>query len=169
MRKIKYIAIFIIVIIILIVLLYNDGWYIYKIQKKILSPLRLVEYYTDIKFPTETIVDKIEYKKDSPDILNDEYCEATLSISANKINSLFKEEYRDYDPSHAYGAPPNSDTQKIDYSCVMYNTVRRWNSKTQRTILFTVMKPENEISKVHISIDKLGWYLWNCWQLGGMD
>lgn len=166
MRKVFYLSI-ILIFVILILYFYNDGWLPYSIQKKALSPLSLVEYYTNINFPTETIVEFSEFLNDSPD-KRDECFKIVFLVPTDELSNLFREECRDYNPTPTFAIPSDMSQETVDFTCSMYNTVRKWNLKTQRTIQIAVMKSEGIYNKVYISIDKLGWYLWDKWQLGGI-
>lgn len=156
---------FIILIIAFMVYWNNDGWLAYKIQKVKLTPLELINYYTSIPFPATVKVESIDFGKDTPGS-NDEYLEATLLIPSDEIANLFNEKIRDYDSSNAL-LFKDEEKEYIYFSSNMYNTVRKLLDKTQRTIHFTVLKSNNEYTKVYVLIDKLGWYLWNKQQLGG--
>ena len=49
--------------------------------------------------------------------------------------------------------------EQIQYNVWMPRTVTKWFDKTQRSILYTVMQPGDEYTRVYIFVDKLGWNL----------
>ena len=155
---------------ILIFYLYNDGFIAYKLQKATSSPIQLVEYYTGIKFPDEVEISNVKISWfDESKIMSSDYLEAMLIVPSNMIDKWFPESGRHYNFHENYNILPNSDKEKISFSYNKFNAVRRWGYKTQRTISFAVLESENESTQIYISVDMLGWYLWDKWKLGGMD
>ena len=158
-------SIFMVLITAFIIYWNNDSWMAYNLQKRRLSTLDLIKDYTRIKFPNSTKIESYRFKEDTP-IFNDECLKATLLVPTSEIANLFPEKIRDYNISRAV---LGDDKKNIYFSALQFSTVKKWLDKTQRSIHFTVIKPKNNYSKVYISIDKLGWHMWNSYKLSGRD
>lgn len=172
LKQIIFLSISMLIFLILICYLYNDGLIVYKIQKATTQPLQLVEYYTGIDFSNRVEISNVKFSRlDESVIMSNNYMVATLLAPSDMIDNWFPESGRKYNHTHIVFIPLDTeiDAEKIKFSYSKYNTVRRWGYKTQRSINFTVMESENELTKIYVSIDMLGWYLWNKWCLGGMD
>ena len=163
MKKYVFLVLGLLIIISLLTLYYyNVGWIAYNIQKRQLSTLELIKYYTSIPFSNSTKIEKVEFSEDTEGEW-DEYLEVVFLVPFSEIEYLFSERNKDYDKSSSVFERNSED---IVFSSIIFNTVRKWNGKTQRTINFTVMKPDEEYSKIYVSIDKLGWWLSSEWKLG---
>lgn len=167
MKKMIFtLTIFVVMIIAFVVYWNNDGWINYNIQKKQLSELELINYYTNIRFPDTTNIESCKFIKDTPGV-TDECLKAILIIPSNEIDNLFPEKVRNYNTSFVPIKFNDNDESLVYFWHEKYNTVRKWFTKTQRSIDFAVLKPEGDHNKIYVSVSKLGWYLWNKQQLGG--
>lgn len=168
MKKIVLISLICVGLALIAILFYfNNGWIAYNIQKKQLTTLELLQYYTNIPFTNANIeIESVEFTKDTPKYM-DEALKAILLVPTKEIDHLFKEEVRNYNVTSMPMRFMGDDESSVYFNIPMFQAVRRWLIKTSRSITIAVLKPEGEYTKVYVSIDKLGWYLWNKHQLGG--
>lgn len=153
MRRGLMICSIIFAVIIVLIYVYESSWIVYNIQKKQMDSLELIKFYSSKSFSDDVKVESIEFKPDSG-YFGDEALKAILSVPIGEIDNLFSTKTRDYDKSHSIF---ERGSENIEFSCVIMSSVKKIAIHTQRTIRFTIMKPEKEYAKVYVSIDKLGW------------
>jgi len=137
----------------------NDGLYV--LNKVNSNERELINRYT-IQFPEQTIIETFSLKKDIESYFfsHNEYIEATLLVPNNVIPILFSETIREYDITQTLDLSHGTTDDKFHFGVWMPRTVSKWFDKTQRTISFTVMQPDEKYTRVFVSVDKLGWNLW---------
>lgn len=163
MKKLGIISLIVIVIVGLYIYLKNDG--IYVISNINNTELDWINKYAiyDTEFPDTTIIE--EFKKEDDlgihFISHSECIHATLLVPNESIEKLVPEFARDYDLDHSLDLRHEKTDEKIQYNVWMPRTVVKWLDKTQRSILYTVMQPNDEYTRVYIFVDKLGWNIYH--------
>ena len=138
---------------------YNTPWITYCIQKKIMTPTELINFYTSKSFSNEMEIVNLEFGKDTQNVpkgvyYKDEYLKAELLVPVQEIDILFPTKSRIYDKSFSIF---ERESENIDFSVFQASRVERRDESTQRTIHYTIMKPKEQKVKIFIFIDKLGW------------
>ena len=139
----------------------------YQEQKKELSVLDMIRYYTSMNFSNQTRIIKYQYDTDKNQ--KSESLHVTVRIPNNELNRWIVKKSREYDVKQTY--PSIIEKEKISnpyFYTVRCYTVMKGSEATQRTILFIASKSESTYTDVFISIGMLGWHLANSEKLGGI-
>ena len=159
MKKVLFVFITLAVLCILYAYVINDGLYVY--EKMTLSKLELINEYSSLNFPENTIIDRFSIEDNCSDdfvLGHNEVLRAKLKISVKEIEKIFKDETAEQTYDHVFGFPEES-TENISFVIWKPYAVVKWIDKTQRNIYVTVMKPESNYTTVYIYVDYLGWNL----------
>ena len=153
--KRKIFAIVLILSVSMGIYLYIDGMILYKIQKAVLPPLKLIEYYTERKFPEGTELNSIEFYPTDPPYT--EYLEAVVMIPEYAIDDLFSEKERQYDDYYRKTLPKD-EQQKFSFCVHKYIVSRRLTYSIRSGMSFEVLEPETGYIKMYVSVGNLGAY-----------
>lgn len=145
------IAILAILILGVIKYIYSDNLKLYKLQKKILSPVSMINYYTDKKFSKKTIIENIKYEKD---IFDSETMWAKILVPTEEIDINFEKETRFYFEDQK--EIELLGYEGIDFSYRRYGNGNKGDTEKMRTLNIFVMQPEGEYTRVYIYINQLG-------------
>lgn len=118
-------------------------------------------YYNE--FPETTIVESFKKENDIESYFfsPNEYIEATLLVPNNEIDVIFPEKIRQYNKEYILDLSRGGKNEKVYFGVWMPRTVVKWAQKTQRTVIYTVMQPGDEYTRVYVFVDKLGWNLYH--------
>lgn len=164
-KKILTILLILVLIVLVWAYMVNDGMYMLRDFNK--SQLELINEYAvyEVPFPEATIIESFEFEKDSGWLntffSHTKYIEAVLLVPNEYIDQVIPSKIRMYDKKIildlSYGEYPED---MIDYGVWLPRTVVKWIDKTQRDIWYTVMKPEEEYTRVYVYVSKIGWNLY---------
>ncbi|MDY6315245.1 MAG: hypothetical protein SPL89_08800 [Clostridia bacterium] len=163
MRK-KCLVILLPVVAVLLIILYYfyDGAYV--IETMTSTELELINEYATYKTPfsDKTIVEDFVLKDDIESYFyhHNQYIKATLLVPNDEIDAIFPEELRCYDTDMYFDLRKN-DNEVVHFKIWMPRAVVKWPDKTSRNIQYNVLVSGNEYTKVYLSVDKLGWKLYN--------
>ena len=163
MRK-KCLVILLPVFAVLLIILYYfyDGAYV--IETMTSTELELINEYATYKTPfsDKTIVEDFVLADDTDSHFyrHNQYIEATLLVPNDEIDAIFPENLREYDIDLVLDLRKN-DNESFYFGVWMPRRVEKWPERTSRSITYTVLIPGNEYTKVYLSVDKLGWKLYN--------
>jgi len=135
----------------------NDGAYL--IKKATYTDMEMIEEYTEIDFPDSTIIESFDIESDEDSFFwsHNEYMEVAVLIPNDEIIDLFPENLREYDEKEALKLCPDDSDEEFHYGVWLPRAVVKWFTKTQRTSYMTVMKSDDEYTRVYFAVDKLGW------------
>ena len=137
----------------------------YQKQKKTLSTMEMICYYTGLEFPEDSKLVSSEYLSDM-----DECLESTLMVPEKEMDKVVPDSYRIYDLSGLTEREiKESAIDPMDYYYQIYQSVEMKETATQRTITCIIGKPINGWCKVHVSVNCLGMHLCGSKNLGGVD
>ena len=140
----------------MVIYIKNDG--IYFLNKNMLKPVEFINKFTNVNFSDETVIEKINISDDYDFCLGyNEFLEAELLVPNDEVLNLFPEEIRDYDPEYMVDLRSDDDDGVIWFSVWTAEAVTKWFDKTSRTIFFTVLKSDNQYTKIYVFVDRLGW------------
>ncbi len=139
-----------------------DGAYV--IETMTSTELELINKYATYKTPfsDKTIVEDFVLKDDIESYFyhHNQYIKATLLVPNDEIDDIFPEKLREYDIDLVLDLRKN-DNESFYFGVWMPRRVEKWPERTSRSITYTVLIPGNEYTKVYLSVDKLGWKLYN--------
>lgn len=139
-----------------------DGAYV--IETMTSTELELINEYATYKTPfsDKTIVEDFVLKDDIESYFyhHNQYIKATLLVPNDEIDDIFPEKLREYDIDLVLDLRKN-DNESFYFGVWMPRRVEKWPERTSRSITYTVLIPGNEYTKVYLSVDKLGWKLYN--------
>ena len=139
----------------------NDGIYVLSnINNTELDWINKYAIYYN-EFPETTIVEKFEKKDDIESFFfsHNEYIDAILLVPNESMKEIVPQFAKDYNLECSLDLSYGKTDEQIQYNVWMPRTVTKWFDKTQRSILYTVMQPGDEYTRVYIFVDKLGWNL----------
>lgn len=139
-----------------------DGAYV--IETMTSTELELINEYATYKTPfsDKTIVEDFVLKDDIESYFyhHNQYIKATLLVPNDEIDDIFPEKLRCYD-TDMYLDLRKNDNEVVHFKIWMPRAVVKWPDKTSRNIQYNVLVSGNEYTKVYLSVDKLGWKLYN--------
>ncbi len=162
-----FIIMFFVLVLVLFIHLKNNGLYI--LNKITLTEIELINKYTSIDFPKETVIEYFVLDDDinSNFFSYNQYLKATLLVPNEKIDSLFPEDSREYNKDMILDLRREETDENINFGVWAPITVVKWFAKTQRSILITAMEPGDTYTRMYVSVDKLGWKLWPGYETDG--
>jgi hypothetical protein len=137
-----------------------QGYITYYCQKVILSPVELIQNYTNINLPKDTIINSIITKSTTD---NSEILKAEITVSTSEMDKIFAYTQKDYDTSNISTrklVENNITKDMVDYYIWMPSTVYKgiiYKTRTQRNVEFIVLKSADNKTTLYLYIDKLGW------------
>ncbi len=140
----------------------NEG--VYLLKRLTCDELDLINEYAiyNYEFPSTTVIEKFELFNDyDSNFLNhSQAIKATLLVPNNEMDKLFPQEIRDYDGIYTSDLSHGKTNEKVLFGVWLPRTVQKWFvSRAQQDVMYTVMEPGKDKTRVYLLVDKLGWRL----------
>lgn len=163
MRKILTHLIYVLVASLFCAYMINDGFYV--LSKIGASKLELINRYTVIQFPRNTVIEKFKIENDIESYFfsHNQYMEATVLVPNDKIDNMFERVICEYESDKLMDVregKKRGTTENFWFNAWIPRTVTKWFDKTDRSINFTVEKPEAKYTRVYLFVSCLGWNEW---------